>query len=979
MIRDWTASLPSWIRTTCARLHAFGRRYTLLQPVTLLGAAMIVGCWVGVALLMSLEREKTIENATQKATGLARQFDNYANAALRGIDQTLLFVREAYESDPSHFVLRRLAQQTRTIGGNTIQMALIGPTGYMIDTTVEDSPRPLYLGDREHFQAQANATTDVLYISRPIIGRASHKWSVQLARRLRHPNGSFAGVLVASLDPLFIGDYFTDIDLGPHAAATLRRQDFVILAAYGLADNLIGEANIASGLARAMSTQMSGALWGYGAVDGTNRVVAFQKSREFPVITSVALSETDLLAPLANHRPIYIAVASLVTAIVVVVVILDARRQAKLAHSQRLLREKSHEQELTFDRMSQGLTMFDAQARLVMCNDRYVRMYGLPPYLAKRGTPYLSILEYYRQTEMLDIDPAAVADDFAQKISGGNVERSTRCLRSGQKISIVSTPVAEGGWVSTHEDVSELSAAKEAAEQSSKAKSEFLANMSHEIRTPMNGVLGMADLLRGTQLTCEQQDFAATIHRSAETLLRVINDILDFSKIEAGQLEFESIPFSPRQVVLDVAALFTLAAQKKGLRLQTSGVRPDPDDDDAAPVTAMGDPGRLRQILTNLVGNAVKFTTEGTITLEFAHQRVGERRERLNFLVNDTGIGMGPELLQRLFTPFSQGDASTTRKFGGTGLGLSICKRLTELMGGTIEVISDIGVGTTFRVSIVLPVAEPRAKPIDAAPLRQQFPKETHVLVVEDNETNQAVAAHMLTRLGVRYSLANNGAEAIEALRRFDYHLVFMDWQMSVMDGLEAARRIRQGEAGHHNKRIRIIAMTANAMTGDREKCLAAGMDDHLAKPISIAALTRCLSRCVLNEADEAHAPPLAPADDLPPLLDKRELLLNFDNDMDFIRTTVASASNDVSRYLDEFATAVARVDWQRARHLAHAMKGLTAQIGGTRLSARLAQIEAHLGNGGHVGADAPTSLRTEYQELQAAHAAWSGAELCGD
>jgi signal transduction histidine kinase/HPt (histidine-containing phosphotransfer) domain-containing protein/ActR/RegA family two-component response regulator len=941
-----------------ARLSGFAWRPAMLQPATLLGAAMIVFTWIGLALLLTIEREKTLENATQKTNSLARQFEDYANGVLRGIDQALLFVRDAYQTDPIHFDLARLARQTQSIGGYTIQLSIIGADGFLLASTVGASDGHLYLEDREHFQAHLTTSADTLIIGRPVIGRESHKWSIQLSRRLTQLDGNFGGVIVASLDPAFIDKYFANVDLGPHAAATLRRRDLVVLSAHGLPNSILGQTNMSPTLRNALERTSAGAIWGAGTIDGINRVIAFKRSQEFPVIALVALSEGDLVAGYERHRPLYILSAAAITLVVLAIVVANARRQSRLARSEVLLREKSREQELTFDRMSQGLSMFDADGRLVMWNDRFARMYDLPPHLAQRGATFISIIEHHQRNGNFEGD--------RQKISQGQLERFTRCLRNGRKMSIVSTPVENGGWVATHEDITEFSAAKEAAEQSSKAKSDFLANMSHEIRTPMNGVLGMADLLRNTKLTSEQQDFVATIHRSAETLLQVINDILDFSKIEAGQLELENIPFSPLQVVLDVSALFTLVAQKKGVRLQTSGVQRQRRND-KDPIAVQGDPGRLRQILTNLVGNAVKFTSTGTITLAFACEPAGSEQLRLVFTVRDTGIGMSPDVLERLFSPFSQGDASTTRKFGGTGLGLSICKRLTGLMHGTIDVQSTIGIGTTFTVSIVLPVSKNIGESPADAQVRHEFPGETHVLIVEDNFTNQEVVAHMLTKLGVRYSVANNGLEAIEALRRLDYHIVFMDWQMSVMDGLEATRRIRQGEAGDHNRGIRIVAMTANAMSGDREKCLAAGMDDHLAKPISIKVLDKCLSRWILSETVEA--PPLAPATEKAdlPLFDEQEMLENFDNDRELVRRVVASALADLPNYLDSFERAVMRGEWEEAGRTAHAMKGVTSQIGGARLASQLMQIETSLRNGARVDSSVVAKVRREYDELKTA------------
>jgi len=724
----------------------------------------------------------------------------------------------------------------------------------------------------------------------------------------------------------------------------------------------------------AVTQAPAGVVWGSGTIDGIFRTIAFSRSREYPVTVFVAVSESEVLASYIYHKNTYIAAIAALTLLVLLVIIVSIGRQLKLDRSEALAHEKKRELRLTFEHMSQALTLYDEEARLVVWNDQYRKMYNLPPNLLARGATFVSIMKQRYASDGISGDPETFVSEFRDKIKRGEVMRIIRRVKNGRTISLVITPTENGGWVTTHEDITELIAAKDAAEESSRAKGEFLANMSHEIRTPMNGVLGMADLLLSTKLTSEQQDFAATIHRSAETLLQVINDILDFSKIEAGQLEFERIPFSPQQIVLDVAALFTLAAQKKGVRLQTNGVRRDDSGHDDLAITVKGDPGRLRQILTNLVGNAVKFTAKGTVTLALVRERGPQNEARLAFTVTDTGVGMKSELLGRLFSPFTQGDASTTRKFGGTGLGLSICKRLTELMGGNIEVASTAGAGTTFTVRIAFPVAAAIVNSSAVVPLALNFANETHVLVVDDNAINQQVAVQMLPKLGVRASVPNTGAEAIEMLQRRDYHLVFMDWQMSTMDGFEATHRIRQGEAGEDNKGIRIIAMTANAMSGDREKCVAAGMDDHLAKPISFDALTKSLARWILN--DIRDSPPIAPAqpdDDAAtdlPHYDEQIMLTNFDNDRDLIKKIIASTMIDLPNYLDALERAVAQGAWTDAGAAAHTMKGLTAQIGGTRLSAHLQLIETQLRDGGRINPAVVANIRSEYRAFEAALAA---------
>jgi signal transduction histidine kinase/DNA-binding NarL/FixJ family response regulator len=495
-------------------------------------------------------------------------------------------------------------------------------------------------------------------------------------------------------------------------------------------------------------------------------------------------------------------------------------------------------------------------------------------------------------------------------------------------------------------------------EAATQAKSRFLANMSHEIRTPMNGVLGTSELLLEGELAASQRQMVETIESCGRSLLAIVNDVLDMSKIEVGKLGLEQVAFVVASLIDDTIRSLRMHASAKGIDLRV-------DLCEETSLRLLGDPLRLRQVLTNLVGNALKFTQHGSVTLAVMRVERTPSAIALRFEVQDTGIGMSPEAVERVFEAFAQADDSTTRRFGGTGLGLSIAKQLVEMMGSKIEVTSEIGKGSQFSFSLSLPLAptdSTLAAPAGVADeLSQMRALAPRVLVAEDTAVNRVLVQKMLELLGCRVASVENGAEAVELLcGAHDFAIVLMDWHMPMLDGLEATRRVRAWEKSNTaDRHTPIIAFTASAFAEEAARCTEAGMDGVLNKPLTKAQLLSVLQRHLLGVGTPTAAPEptLEPVETpLRPSHIDELLRLDAATPGGFLAGIVASFLDSAPGRLEELADAIRAGDSARVEQLAHRFKGSAANLGAWRLMKPLDEIERSARDG-HL-TDADTKLQ---------------------
>ena len=947
------------------------RAYTSI--VLLISLLLCAGVWGAALALGQRDQNEAIARAERDSGNLVRIISEQVERTISGIDGILQFLaHDIGKGEPMNEHLRISLTDATKKSELIIQLAFINANGILAETSVMNAPKGVNLSDREHFRFHLNGSPDTLFISKPVFGRASGKWSIQLSRRVSLRDGAFGGVVVASVDPFYFGRTFDELDVGQSGFISISRQDGSLLARKNMTEKIFGQNVSSSPLYRAAELQRNGFGRFITIIDGQTRLSSFRRLMDYSLFVFAGFDENEFLSETNRRIAIYyytaIGCSALFLALAAVLIrnsrIGDQRNRALIQNDVRL--------RSIIDASPVPFALNDDNGNILFLNTSFSNIFGYTrgdiPTLNDwwpKAYPNLSYRQWVSQTwsdhlnrsqannssfepievkivckdsttrtaiataspislseeglhlvTLYDItDRRILQDNLRERMQELNVilnnssvgitfvknriqvwsnsrmadlfgynqdeikNKSTRmfytnddsyealgqisynALALGKRYIVeqkmqhkmgfeiwvrmsgqaISGSDLAGGSIWTFEDITaqksselELRQAKNAAEAATRAKSEFLAMMSHEIRTPITGVLGMADLLRRTRLDEEQLSYLDTLAASTKTLLTILNDILDISKIEAGKIELETVEFCPTDAVRDTVGMFSANAAAKALSITV-------EIGQHIPALVAGDSARFKQLLFNLTSNAIKFTEIGGVVIRLLNMATGAETDTLRVEVEDTGKGIAADHLPRLFQPFSQLDASTSRRFGGTGLGLNITKRLVEVMGGEIGVESRCGTGTRFWFDI--PFQKVVGEMPNAGEVSSNKPvqRHLHILLAEDNRINQMLVRTMLQKMGHSVVVADNGRVALSAIAVDDFDVVLMDMQMPEMDGEEATKAIRAMPPP--KCRLPILALTADAMLEHRARYLAAGINDLVSKPIDWDVLSAALAR----------------------------------------------------------------------------------------------------------------------------------------
>jgi signal transduction histidine kinase/DNA-binding LytR/AlgR family response regulator len=947
----------------------------------LAAGSLILVIWLAMFASLHERWRETNQQANATVSNLAVAYGWQEHREVQAVEQTLRVIAAQWEADPAHFDPFRMSTRSALLADVSEQVAVIDKNGVVVAST-----QPKWIGTNRHddddFTVAAAGQGNILYVSpartEPITGRPI----IVFAQRLPDQDSKFRGVLMATIDLRQWALTLGNVDLGPNALIALIGDDG---AAYRLFDDASKNAVVninESAMLRAARSEAQANWVGPSAPDGQRRIHAFRRLSPAEPTIVVGIDYEKMLQDAAVWQREALLFGLGLTCLVIAACGLLARqvddardREEQVAREREKLEAayqalavahahadaKSNELSATIGGMSDGIMMLDRDLRLMQWNRNYPEIDGVPREALRVGMSMEEILRIQvRAGEFGMVDEDAEVERRLAMLSGkqhtGTIERTRPDRRT---VELRRSALPGGGFVTLYTDITPRKQAqalqeqaRQVAEQAAEAKSRFVAIVSHEIRTPLNAVLTALAMLSETRLMPAQQELADRAAQAGEALLHLLTDILEMSKMEAGQLVLRPEVFTLRPLLEGVQEMFRAQAAERGMAI-TVALAP------GAPERMRGDPGRLRQILMNLVSNAVKYARPGPVSL-VAETEAYADRAGLRLAVCDSGPIIAEVDKRRLFQPFVRLENAAYARGGGTGLGLAICERLAALMGGKIGLQSFAG-GNEFWVSLPIEAvassagaSTPELTPsdeilnplaADETGLQPHRPPRTHILLVEDVAANQVLTATMLRREGHQLDIARSGAEAIAMVQRTSYDIVFMDLSMPGMSGLEATRQIRALPAPMSH--LPIVAVTASVAFEDRTACLAVGMKDVLCKPLRLAALQEVLWRHVWSAPTKREAPS-TPRLDVTRMNELRDSLPE-----GAFSALVGTCLSDLHELMPQLRQALANGPVSEIERFAHAMSGVAGMYGLLDVSARTSAIAKAARNADSVAAEA--------------------------
>ena len=893
-------------------------------------------------------RSATLEHEAVHAKQLAEAQADHVDALLHGLDLALQQFRTAHQLGHTKTAAEIARSALATYPQGAIREFVIFDAAGDLQFSLQDWHKPVNVADREYFKFQQANQADRLFITKPMISRGGGNWITLMTRPILGRHG-FAGVAVVALSPIYLSQKLAHIELAPTDVVTLFFKDGSFLARSLKPTEVLGTALPPDRPFLQPDAPAQGSFRTLSAADNIPRLFAWKKLASYPLIVTVGFDEQAILAPIEQQIVMVrrraaidnVLLLALIAAVALLLLRVEKQRQ-EAERSAVMLRS-------TLESTEDGILVVDDDDSIVAANRRFRELWQIPDEIVAAGKSEQIRKHVCDQLvdpgQFLNLIKDIYQDDTERRdilnFKDGRVfERYTRSFRLGAKRVRL--------W--SFRDVSLREAAERATEQAlheaerlAQVRSSFLANMSHEIRTPLNGILGFAQIGQRQNFGRSSQKLFDQVLDSGQLLLGIINDVLDFSKIEAGKLNIEATAVQLERIVQHIKIMYSDRASAKGIALHVQV-------DDALPPWFRGDPLRISQILINLVGNAVKFTEHGEIILA-----VSRDSDHIMFRVSDTGIGMPPQHLARLYSPFEQADSSITRRFGGTGLGLAITRRLVDLMGGEIHANSKEGVGSTFVVSLPLEVVEAPAAASEIGTMQPHQQPASHplaglrILAAEDNPVNRMVLEDLLAMEGATQTIVADGSEAWELLQEQGeavWDIVLTDIHMPVMGGHELAQRVRQ-----FAPTLPVVGVTAHAMLEEQQQCLASGMVAHVAKPIVMDDLVAVILRHARRPAglpgrthalpDAAlpaptfHASAAATAE-----FDLEALLAKFQGRREFVQRLLRALLDSQGETPAKLRRAAEAHDLEDIAFVAHSLAGSSGNLGAASLSAAAKETE---------------------------------------